>query len=476
MMYSFKINKLKQLNFIKISADKNPIHLIEKNLSKLNLEGTVVHGMNVVLKSLDMLTKEKIIKPSQIYQIKCKFAKMIFLDEVIKINFNFENKKKIFISIYSKGVLCIILELFFNNKLLTDENIKLKNKIINSLPKNNSLKHKKKLIKINHVPLIKQISKSYPYLSKNLNYKIISSLIMMSTSVGMYWPGKNSLFVGFNIFLKKIKKKDINLKILKTDNRTGYSIINYKSYNCIGKIFTFFTQERAQQPSLTYLSKRIPKRALIKHKALIIGGSRGLGELTAKIIATSGGNVTITYNNNQMLAKNLLKIFNKRKLRLRIKKFKINKNGNFNNKTLKNCNYNCLYYFATPLIYRQKNIKFDKKIFRDFNNIYSKALIKIIKSLKIKNLIIFYPSTVYNFRKNKNFSEYIHAKRDGVNKLKNMERKFKIVPVIKKLPPFKTDQNNTIFSQNISHGTNEIFKICIEIERKIYTNELIKTK
>ena len=130
-MYSFKINKLKQLNFIKISADKNPIHLIEKNLSKLNLEGTVVHGMNVVLKSLDMLTKEKIIKPSQIYQIKCKFAKMIFLDEVIKINFNFENKKKIFISIYSKGVLCIILELFFNNKLLTDENIKLKNKIIN---------------------------------------------------------------------------------------------------------------------------------------------------------------------------------------------------------------------------------------------------------------------------------------------------------------------------------------------------------
>ena len=94
MMYSFKINKLKQLNFIKISADKNPIHLIEKNLSKLNLEGTVVHGMNVVLKSLDMLTKEKIIKPSQIYQIKCKFAKMIFLDEVIKINFNFENKKK----------------------------------------------------------------------------------------------------------------------------------------------------------------------------------------------------------------------------------------------------------------------------------------------------------------------------------------------------------------------------------------------
>jgi hypothetical protein len=144
MMYSFKINKLKQLNFIKISADKNPIHLIEKNLSKLNLEGTVVHGMNVVLKSLDILTKEKVIKPSQIHQIKCKFAKMIFLDEVIKINFNFENKKKIFISIYSKGVLCIILELFFNNKLLKDENIKLKNKIISSFPKNNILKHKKK--------------------------------------------------------------------------------------------------------------------------------------------------------------------------------------------------------------------------------------------------------------------------------------------------------------------------------------------
>ena len=118
MMYSFKINKLKQLNFIKISADKNPIHLIEKNLSKLNLEGTVVHGMNLVLKSLDILTKKKAIKPSQIHQIKCKFAKMIFLDEIIKINFNFENKKKVTISIYSKGILCIFLEVFFNNRLL----------------------------------------------------------------------------------------------------------------------------------------------------------------------------------------------------------------------------------------------------------------------------------------------------------------------------------------------------------------------
>lgn len=383
-----------------------------------------------------------------------------------------EKKKKIVIWIYSKGVLCIILELFLNNKILIDENIKLKNKTINSLPRNNSLKHKKRLIKINHVPLIKQITKSYPYLSKDLNYKIISSLIMMSTSVGMYWPGKNSLFVGFNIFLKNIKKKNIYLKILKTDNRTGYSIVNYKSYNCIGKIFTFFTQERAQQPSLTYLSKKIPKETLIKHKALIVGGSRGLGELTAKIIATSGGKVTITYNNNQALAKNLLNKFKKRGLKLNLKKFKINSNGNFNHKSLKNNNYNCLYYFATPIIYRQKNIKFDKKIFNNFNNIYCKALVKIIKVLKIKDLIIFYPSTVYNFKNNKNFSEYILAKRNGVKKLKIMEKKYKIISIIKNLPPFKTDQNNTIFSQNISHGTDEIFKICVEIEKKIDTSGL----
>ena len=475
-MYNFKINKLKQLNFIKISADKNPIHLIEKNLSKLNLEGTVVHGMNVVLKSLDILTKEKIINPSQICQIKCKFAKMIFLDNIIKINFKFENKKKISISIFSKSVICINLELFLNYKSFTEENIELRNQKINSFPKKNTTKSKKKEIKINHVPLIKQIKKNYPYLSKDLNNKIISSLIMMSTSVGMYWPGKNSLFVGFDIFLKKIKKKNINLKISKTDKRTGYSIINYKSYNCIGKIFTFFTEERAQQPSLTYLSKKIPKKALIKHKALIIGGSRGLGELTAKIIATSGGSVTITYNNNQALAKNLLNIFKKKRLKLNLKNFKINNNGNFDHKSIKNNNYNCLYYFATPIIYRQKNSKFDNKIFNDFNNIYCKALVKIIKVLKIKDLIIFYPSTIYNFKNNKNFSEYILAKRNGVRKLKIMEKKYKIIPIIKKLPPFKTDQNNTIFSQNISHGTDEIFKICVEIEKKIDTNPTIKVK
>ena len=63
---------------------------------------------------------------------------------------------------------------------LTSDNINLKNKTISSLPKNNNLKYKKRLIKINHVPLIKQINKCYPNLSKDLNYKIISSLIIIS--------------------------------------------------------------------------------------------------------------------------------------------------------------------------------------------------------------------------------------------------------------------------------------------------------
>lgn len=58
-MYTFKINKKKHLSFIKLSNDKNPIHQLSNNSSKLNLEGTIIHGMNLVLKTLEILSKKK---------------------------------------------------------------------------------------------------------------------------------------------------------------------------------------------------------------------------------------------------------------------------------------------------------------------------------------------------------------------------------------------------------------------------------
>ena len=75
-MYNFKINKLKQVNFIKISNDKNPIHLIKDNLSKLNLEGTVVHGMNVVLTTLEILTKKKILTHPKSTRLNVNFLRL----------------------------------------------------------------------------------------------------------------------------------------------------------------------------------------------------------------------------------------------------------------------------------------------------------------------------------------------------------------------------------------------------------------
>lgn len=204
-MYNFKINKLKQVNFIKISNDKNPIHLIKDNLSKLNLEGTVVHGMNVVLTTLEILTKKKDINSSKIYQIKCKFLKIIYLNEILKIKFK-KNKDKIIVFVLSNNLKCLELEILLSYEIFPKDNIKLiKSKYDH--PKKNSPLSRKKLVKINHIFDLKNIIKIYPNLSKELNYKIISSFIMMSTSVGMFWPGKNSLFVGFDVFLKKVEKK-----------------------------------------------------------------------------------------------------------------------------------------------------------------------------------------------------------------------------------------------------------------------------
>ena len=50
------------------------------------------------------------------------------------------------------------------------------------------------------------------------------------------------------------------------------------------------------QEKIEFFKKRIKKNiSLYKKNSLIIGGSRGLGEDTSKILASAGSNIILTY-------------------------------------------------------------------------------------------------------------------------------------------------------------------------------------
>ena len=112
-MYKKKFNNNDQLKFSKLSGDLNPIHLDQSYAANTLFQKIVVHGLNIVIWSLEKVIPSNI---KNIIRIKINFLKIVYLNEEIFLNVIKENKNEIQIIIKSKIEEKIIIKTFISNK------------------------------------------------------------------------------------------------------------------------------------------------------------------------------------------------------------------------------------------------------------------------------------------------------------------------------------------------------------------------
>ena len=121
----FSINEHKK--FLKSSLDFNPAHRLDSKLHQFNSNKTIIHGINVLLTSLELFLKLKKRKPKT---LRCFFLKPIHLNEKISFLLYFEKNKEICVEAKNeKNITCskIIISYKFDkikNKL-SEKNAKL---------------------------------------------------------------------------------------------------------------------------------------------------------------------------------------------------------------------------------------------------------------------------------------------------------------------------------------------------------------
>ena len=174
-------------------------------------------------------------------------------------------------------------------------------------------------------------------------------------------------------------------------------------------------------------------------RALVIGGSRGLGEVVAKCLAAGGGEVCITYMNGKTDADKIEKAIND------IGGVCKTSILNVNNLDGATCLLNSfkpthIYYFASPAI--RNNIQsYNKELFEEYFSIYVTAFCKLVRMVsKCTNdrFNVFYPSTIFIENEQKGFAEYINAKRKGELQAKLLEMESDKTSIfIKRLPVLK---------------------------------------
>ena len=178
---------------------------------------------------------------------------------------------------------------------------------------------------------------------------------------------------------------------------------------------------------------------------MIVGGSRGLGELTAKIVAAGGGHSVITYHQGNDDADRVMEEIvawggqcNVIQLDAENPKAAI--------KILRNMNLipTHVYYFASPRIAINKADDFNLDLWRMFSSVFVEGFARVIncvKEISETDLAAFYPSTVYIDEQLQEFSEYISAKSAGEKLCAHMTKHINGLQVlVKRLPRMPTDQ------------------------------------
>jgi len=231
-------SKEEQKNFNRNSLDYNPAHVFSLKKNQFNTRKPVVHGINILLTSLELYLKKNKIKSAT---IDCNFLKPVYLDKIVKFYNYKQNKNENFIEIKSDGAICVKIFISKVDKL-TINNTKEKDKY-------SFLKKKNELYKINPINLIKKTFKiifdkkkntqNYPLIQKNFGELFCKSMFAVSFFVGMVCPGKYAIFTNLKFEIKKNEKKKYLLFYVKNyDYRislfkifvSGFMKMNIKSF------------------------------------------------------------------------------------------------------------------------------------------------------------------------------------------------------------------------------------------------------
>ena len=119
-----------------------------------------------------------------------------------------------------------------------------------------------------------------------------------SRVVGMKAPGLNSLFVGLNIkFSNNIQNNQINWKVTRHTNERSFIILEVSGNGVKGQLNTMYRNKAISQPDINNIFKIHGSTELKNKTVLIIGGSRGLGDIVPKY-RFKGGHL-IYYNGKE---------------------------------------------------------------------------------------------------------------------------------------------------------------------------------
>ena len=445
-----------QALFAGLTGDFNPIHLDPIAARRTQAGAVVVHGIHAILWALDKLVELGGIT-KEIASLKVQFTNFIYVGGQVDLKLLHRDEKSARAELsVGKLTTANLLVTFGTRSGVKDIEAPIAGPTMKAPNEPASFTRLEEIERLsgrmNIIEAADEIEKQFPHASSAIGRSRVTAIALLSRLVGMICPGLHSLFAGFAVELagESRYRHQLTFQVSTTDERFRMVRISVSGAGIFGSIQAFMRWPPIEQASLSEIRAVVGPAEFSGSTALIIGGSRGLGALTAKILAVGGSKVIVTYARGKADAEDLTKEIQSQTAsdRCRSVRYDINEDAADQLRDL-GASLTHLYYFATGSITRQKQSPFDTSLFEEFVEMYVKGFYDCCRSIyenTSQALTAFYPSSVFVESNPPAMIEYSMAKMAGETLCTNLNRVVgnRVHIMVSRLPRLLTDQSATV--------------------------------
>ena len=436
-----------QLAFAKLSGDHNPLHMDPVMARRLLFGRQVVHGLHALLWSADECLRTR-TQGLELRTVKANFQAGIGVGQTVNCICIDQNEHQIEIRLEIDKAPAMWIQIAWgpSRQHQTDTILRA----FHEPGKCRERSFEEAAGASGSVPMYldRELAATlFPNLMRLVPPMQLAALLATTRLVGMECPGLHSIYSGLDLefFSDCDGVPELNYHAVDGNQRLALLLMDVDAPGMRGRIKTFYRPTPQGQPAFVDVCREVESTEFSEQRALIIGGSRGLGEVAAKLLAAGGAEVIITYYRGEEDTKRIVEeiVAHGSKadcLPLNV----LDPSPALLNMVANRSTPLYLYYFATPFIFGAVKGKFSTRRFATFSEYYVRGFLRTVQTLTASAAglqKIFYPSSTAIDELPLDMGEYAAAKMAGEILCEFLQKANPGVAIHKpRLPRVATDQ------------------------------------